>query len=279
MGDSIREHVLRQFCDGDEFDSSLWTRDRTDNGNYICKIRLKVYFHSVEVKTGPGSGYYQEEDDRFGNQGWDRTLWEAWKREYKLVLEDYWTAKFWLITPEKYTKLNEMGQRPNIRCDLMVELVPTSGGTHHKFNIIRVADYRVNRRWTGGTGYTGWLSDVGRGSDTESESKLMILKNVGHLFSMPHMDRQAANHNKYFIWQSPVMGTGGLGYKGHGAGQDHSLTHAVRRREIVHALPWQIAMERHTGVPAEKWKVSLQPVGPTPLKKPGPGGPGGPQSR
>src|SRR5262249_23971518 len=130
------EHVVRQFVDGDEFDSSMWTKERDDNGNLGCKLRIKLYFRLIEMKYGPTTGYYQENDDRMGTPHFDRILYDEWKREWKQVIEDFWTGSFWIITPKDYEKLNYGPNRPNIKCSLQIEMVPSPGGAHHKLNVL-----------------------------------------------------------------------------------------------------------------------------------------------
>ncbi|MCZ2148610.1 MAG: hypothetical protein LC126_12645 [Bryobacterales bacterium] len=261
------QRVVRQFIDSEHYDSSLWAKDRNDGGNLCATLRIKVHMRAVEMKNGPCTGYYQEEDDRFGAGAWDRMLWEAWQREYKSVIEDFWAWKYWLITPDDYDKLDEAYIRPNIRCHLDIEMVPHPGGAHVIFNVIRVADYRVNRMFTGGPGFTGWLADVGRGSDPDSEARLMLIDDVAHLFSMPHEGREFTNLNRYFRMQTAIIGTGALTYKGHGAHMADNLIGPVHTRQVWHALPWQKAMEKHTGVLAEDWKVVTKRVPPKKLEK------------
>lgn len=262
MAEHLTHRPVRQFVDAEDYDSSLWTKDRDDGGNLCINIRMKVYFRPVDMKTGPCMGYYQEEDDRFGNYGWDNLLWEAWKREYRSVIEDFWNWKFWLITPNEYKHFDEGPMRPNIRCSVALDMVPNPGGAHQVFNVMKVADYRVNRMFSGGPGFTGWLADVGRGSDPESEARLQIVDEVAHLFSMPHQNRTYANNNRYFRLQTQIMGSGGLTYKGTGADISHTLMGPVHLRQVWHAHPWQAAMEKHTGVKPEKWKVSTRRVAP-----------------
>jgi hypothetical protein len=246
---------LMLFADGLDWDSTLFVHERDDGGNLNLKLRIRVFFRSVDVKTGPNTGYYQEEDDRFGIDGWDRILWEQWKREYCRVIENYWNHRFWLVTPKDYDELNYGSSKPNLTCNMVVEPVIAGGGAHYTFNVIRIADYRVNRALSGGHGYTGWLADVGRGADPDNDVKLVNMKTVAHIFALPHKGREYANHNRYFRLQAPVVGTGDLTAQ-QGTTQDRTYHPGVLHgRELFHARPWQVAMERHTGKSAEAWRV------------------------
>jgi hypothetical protein len=259
-----RRKVL-EFVGGETWDTALWMKDRDDGGNLTVKVRIKVCLRPVEVKTGPGSGWYQEEDDRFGTVGaWERLQWEAWKREYCDVINDYWSGTFWLKTPDDYDEFNIGRMKPNVRCDLSVNMIPTPGGAHLSFNVIRVADYRMNRAWTGGPGFTGWRADLSMGSDPESEERILNLGELAHIMGMPHQQRQYCNHNRYFKLQSKLIGAGSLSVMAKGAELDGApLTGRIHKFQRWQARLWQLAMEKHTGVKSEKWKVETSRIAPT----------------
>lgn len=248
---------LAEFVSGQDWDSSLWTRDLDDGGNVTLKLRMRLHFRSVEMRTGPNAGYYQEEDDRFGNHAWDDMMFNQWQKEYCRVITDYWSTSFWLLTPEDYKELVMGDDQPNVSCTLEVEPVPTPGGAHYTFNIIRLADYRVNRMFAGGHGYTGWLADVGRGADVNNEVRIVNLKQAAHLLAMPHRGRENANNNQYFKFQAPIVGYGDS-TAAQEAEQDRTFHPGQKLgRSVLHARPWQIAMERHSGRQASEWMVTM----------------------
>lgn len=253
-----RQQKVLEFVGGETWDTALWTKDRDDGGNYTCKIRIKVCFKPVHYRTGPGQGYYQEHDNLYGVDAWDRMLWETWKKEYAEVITEYWSGKFWLETPDDYEELNSGRIKPNIRCDLNLEIISTQGGAHYTFAVERIPDYRHNRANAGGHGYTGWLMDVGRGSDPDSDEKIIILDEIAHLFALPHRDRQFSSLNACFRLRTPTMGQGTVLGGGRGTEVDPEYSARIAKFQLWHARPWQIAMQKHTGVVADKWKVSTR---------------------
>ncbi|MBI4903394.1 MAG: hypothetical protein HY820_07160 [Acidobacteria bacterium] len=247
---------LAEFSSEQDWDSTLWARDIDEGGNVTLKIRIRVHFRTVEVRNGPQVGYYQEEDDRFGTIGWDKLIWEQWQAEYCRVISSYWAKTFWLLTPEKYKELERGNHKPNVSCAIEVEPAFSQGGAHYTFNIIRVADYRVNRAMAGGNGFTGWLADVERIADANNQVRIVNLKHAAHLFYLPHRTRDWANNNRYFRFQSPIVGTGdSTAFQE--TQQDRTFNPGAKLgRSTLHARPWQMAMERHSGLEADQWEVT-----------------------
>src|SRR5262250_1176752 len=88
------------YCWGQHWDSTLRRFDVQRDGNVGLRLRLKVYFRPIDMASGPQTGYYQSEDDRWNMWQWDRFLWNSWRNEFKCATEQFWEEKFWLQPPE-----------------------------------------------------------------------------------------------------------------------------------------------------------------------------------
>lgn len=246
----------QEFYFSKDFDSKLVYGETHDGGNVVCEITLGAYYHPVKVRSGPPSGYFQEEDDRYGNDKWESIVWNEWKKEYALVIEEFWKDRFWLKTPDDYDRFNQGNTHPNVRCSVRVDMLPFPGGAHQTFNINRVADYRINRAHAGGHGYTGWRADVGY--EPTFEPKPLFIQHVDHLYALPHKYRSWSNYNRYFRPESPFMDDDLVNMKTRENTRDAPTFGMRNERSAWHATPWQTALEKHTDIPAEKWKVSTQ---------------------
>ncbi len=249
-----QQQNLKIAAYGEHFDARVIRGHRAEEGNWQLFLRLKIFLRPIDLRIGPAIGYYQEEDDRFGLDQFERLPWEAWKRDFKRTLEDYWKARYYLVPPE-HCKIFDSRTEPGfLSCGLRVDLVPTTAGAHYVFNVIRYTEFKMNRAMTGGPGFTGWLGDVGRGSEKDSDTGLLDLANMGHVFALALQNREFAGLNRYFRLQAPVFAAIGLNETsavetGFGqAGTSH-------RSLIKHARPWQLAIEGLTHIKADSWDV------------------------
>lgn len=243
---------------GQNWDSILRMSDIQADGNLSIKMRLKVHFRPIEMRNGPQGGFYAENDDRWNAWHWDRFAFNAWRNEVKLIIEQFWENKFWLIPPEDYDVLDVRGIRPNLGCELKIDLVETAGGAHHVFNVMVQGEHRANRIMAGGNGFTGWLADADRGSTPDSNTKIIQIKDVAHLLGMPLIGRDNVGIHRYYRLQMPLLSSVAVFNEEHASHVGVEDKGALHKVQIVHALPWMKAAEQHTGVIPERWKVATR---------------------
>jgi hypothetical protein len=249
-----QQESLRSNARGEHFDARVLRGHRAGDSDWLLQVRMKIFLRPIDLRTGPAIGYYQEEDDRFGLDQYERMPWEAWKRDFKRTLEDYWENRFYLVPPESCKIFDSRTGPGFLSCRLHVELVPTVAGAHYVFNVVRYTEFKTNRAMTGGPGFTGWLGDVGRGSDKDSDTELLDLANVGHIFALPLQSREFAGLNRYFRLQSPVFATIRLNETGAAETQSVQAGHSHRSLNR-HARPWQLAIEGLTHIKADSWDI------------------------
>ncbi|MCS7026090.1 MAG: hypothetical protein NZV14_14900 [Bryobacteraceae bacterium] len=243
---------------GPHWDSTLRKVTSQNDGNMGLKLRIKVHFRPIELRNGPQGGVYPEHDDRWNAWHWDYLAFRAWRNEVKLIIEQFWENKFWLVPPEDYDGLDVDGLRPNLACELKLELLETPGGAHHVFNVMVQGEHRANRVLAGGNGFTGWLADTDRGATPDSNTKIIQIKDLAHLFSMPLIGRDNTGIHRYYRLQMPLLSSVAVFNEEHAAHvpvEDRGVLHKV---QIPHALPWMKAACEHTGVDAERWKVATK---------------------
>lgn len=243
---------------GQHWDSKLSKSSIEEDGNVLLKMRLKVHLRPIEMHNGPQAGYYQENDDRWNAWHWDRIAWNSWRTEWKYSIEQFWEEKFWLEPPEDYAALDVQGIRPNLSCSVGIDLLMSPGGAHQVFNVMAQGEHRANRVLTGGHGFTGWLGEVHRGSTPDTATKIVEIKDVGHLLAMPMVARDGYGANRYYRLEMPLMAHLPIFNEEHAAHVGVEEKGAMHKVQIIHALPWMKAAEAHTGVNADRWKVATR---------------------
>lgn len=254
-----KRQVLLEFVGSQEWDSAFVTSDYADEGNVVLALRVKVYFHPVELLgRGPAAGHYPEEDARFGTRTWNQALWDAWIRRLREAIEYFWNHRYWLITPDDYEGFDRGVIRPNVACKLELLPLPGPAGAHHVFNVIFQPDYYLNRAYSGGTGYTSWMAETLAPSIPGSEARIAKSSEVSHLFDVPLESQQTFLLGRNFRLQTPLAASANFQPRGQQAWEDRDMCNENAIRQPWHAKPWRTAVAMHTRTKPEDWKIVME---------------------
>ncbi len=250
--------------------------------NHVLKIYLGLCLQRI---SAPPATFNDFNGNSFNIRNWTEGEWHEFRSQI-FGQSDLWNDRFWLIPPDDLNTLdiqtqpNRVRFRPNIKCELFVQVWLSPANANKTIKVARLAD-----------GYSG-DSSLFRSDAVTYDS----LDGVAHVFHIPDNTGAQMNINHYTIPHEighalgqphigvlrrtaacttaiagPTAGDdttvgGSNSHRCYGFGEPPSIAENIMgyglRFDDVNAQPWRDRIAQHTKTKAENWKVSLTPVAP-----------------
>lgn len=247
------------------FDSELNPNPVNATTNAELTLILRVYLQ--QVPPGPIN---DTDGNQFTARAWTANAWQHWTQRYKRESEQFWSGKFWLVTPNHFSELDwpstgrcAATHRPNIWCRLRIDVVNSAANSHTQ---IRVARLQVPQGQTFNA--ATFRSHAQLYDDHDLGTAVFAFGNhryyhrtfvheVGHSLGLPHIGVTTGN---------PACAAAGNNNAAVCYGTNH-----VERQNIMgfgqqlslnEATPWLRRIARHTNTRQADWRAERRRVYP-----------------
>ena len=250
--------------------------------NHVLKIYLGLCLQ--RVSTPPGT-FNDFNGNVFNIRDWTEGEWHQFRSQI-FSQSDLWNDRFWLIPPANFNSLDIQTQpgrvryRPNIKCELFVQVWLSPANANKTIRVARLAD-----------GLTGdsslFRSDAVTYDSLDGVAHVFhipdntgavmnihhytIPHEIGHALGQPHIGvlRRTAACTTAIAGATPGDDTtvgGSNSHRCYGYGEAPNIAENIMgyglRFDDVNAKPWRDRIAQHTRTDADNWRVSLVPVAP-----------------
>lgn len=260
------------------FHSEL-TISKNASTNHNLRIRLGI---CVQKVPGTPDTFNDFNGNSFKIREWKHGEWFGfWHTIFDQC--EHWNNKFWLIPPKSFkeldVKVGDMKFRPNVKCELFVQLWSNPGEAQKNIKIAKLADGTVGDSTLfrsdavtydslDGVAHTFQIPDD-KGGITNIPH-YTIPHEIGHALGQPHIGEL----RKTTACIAAIKGnpgdphsTGGSNSnRCYGYGEPPSIAENIMgyglKFEEVNAQPWRDRIAEHTSTKAEDWKVAMSEMFP-----------------
>jgi hypothetical protein len=245
---------------GSRFDSELDVSMVNGQTNAELTLFLRVCLTQV-----PGGQTIQDANNNpnltFQTHDWTPGAWSRFCQVYQRDAQQFWTGKFWLVTPNDYGDLDwpdrSPTHRPNVWCRLRVSVVTASGRPHKTIRVVRLVPPR-GQSYDAGTfrsqddQYDNFdLGTVTYIRDRRRYRQRTIIHEVGHALDLPHIGVMAG------IGACPADNTNADDCYGVTDAHRQDVMGFGHRLSTHDALPWRRRIAQHTGTGDTAWAPFL----------------------
>lgn len=255
------------------FHSEL-TVSRSSAANHNLRLRLGL---CVQKVPGVPDVFNDFNGSSFKIREWGYLEWYNF-RDTIFAQCDHWNNKFWLIPPSSYSELdvnvNGTRFRPNVKCELFVQIWNNPGDAQKNIRIARLDNsvtgdssrFRsdaVTYDSLDGVAHTFQIPDAL--GNVSNIIHYTIPHEIGHALGQPHIGvlrRTAACLNAIAGNPGDPMSVGGSNSnRCYGYGEPPSIAQNIMgyglNFEEVNAQPWRDRIAEHTSTNAANWRVSM----------------------
>jgi hypothetical protein len=232
----------------DDFDSKLEIPNPRRAVNCVLRIELKIWLVRLDVTT------FTRKNQTYRCRHWTDQEWRDFVFLYRHICEHYWNNRWWLQPPANFSELDlPLGRpthRPNIKCELKLEIVTTRAARrHHRIRVVRLADDEREMRSASRTYDNRDNNPRSRHSSRTGHDYIQIpaVHEVAHLLNLHHPEVGR-------VRQCTADGNRDICY-----GRDHAT-----RSELTgwgmsftdrHAQPWLDRIADHTMTRPRAWTL------------------------
>lgn len=255
------------------FHSEL-TVSRTSTVNHNLRLRLGL---CVQKVPGVPDVFNDFSGSSFKIREWEYLEWYNF-RDTIFAQCDHWNNKFWLTPPPSFSEfdvnVNGTKFRPNVKCELFVQVWNNPGDAQKNIRIARLDDSVIgdSSRFRSdavtydsldGVAHTFQIPDAL--GNVSNIIHYTIPHEIGHALGQPHIGvlrRTAACLNAIAGNPGDPMSTGGSNSnRCYGYGEPPSIAQNIMgyglNFEEVNAQPWRDRIAEHTSTNAANWTVSM----------------------
>lgn len=292
--DPASGHKWHEGFKGKKFDSFLGESVHFTQ-NHVVRLILRIFLHPVQNQTVA----YDTRKRDFPIKNWGGREWAEFKDKF-WKQANKWNNKFWLIPPPNFNLKdvkNGSGKlRPNFKCALQVELVPSVLQAHRVINVYNLDIKGVKEEYdehpTSGTFRSNSTNldslDINpRNSTYEDadgelhriENRYTITHEVGHAIGLPHVgvlkslpdcklaikkfkagDKNVATHLSRGANSEVCYGEhSNLGFA-------ENIMGLGMRFDDFNAKPWIKRAAMHTNTHKKDWSVRLSHIMPASVR-------------
>lgn len=258
---------------------SEFTISKNASENHNLRLRLGL---CVEKIPGTPDTFNDFNGNSFKIREWTLLEWYAF-RDTIFAQCEMWNKQFWLIPPKNYSELDvkvgDMKFRPNVKCELFVQIWNNPGQAQKNIKVAKLADtvtgdstrFRsdaVTYDSLDGVAHTFQIPDP-KGNLTPIVH-YTIPHEIGHALGQPHIGvlRKTAACTAA-IAGNPAdehSAGGSNSNRCYGFGEEPSLAENIMgfglRFEEVNAQPWVDRIAEHTATTGKDWQVKLAEMPP-----------------
>lgn len=260
-----------------KFDSEL-IPSKSISENHRLRIRLGLCLQKISTATNTfqdlGADGTRATGTAFTIRDWKEHEWFGFWRQV-FDQSEHWNNKFWLIPTAEFSALDivvgGMRYRPNIKCELFVQIWSNPGQAHKNIQVAKLADSYVGDNGIfrsdavtydslDGVPHTFQIPDVG--GTMLNITHYTIPHEIGHALGQPHIGvlRNTAMC-KAAVVGNPADGGFSVGgsnsHRCYGWGEPPSISENIMgyglKFDSVNAVPWQIRMSEHTDTLSSIW--------------------------
>ena len=275
------DHYIRNTA---SFDSHLYTDEMSPktNATFYLIIRICLKKGAVGATAAHDFGYNPAAADAAAHTWeslpWPAGQWDKMTTRFANDAERFWSGKFWLVPKMAYPELQVTSGKQKYQCNAYCRLliyVKDSAADSHKV----ITLYNIKRRpgaafrEDSATYIQSTMDEVQVLKDRWGlvYKQRTVFHEVGHVLGLPHIGVTTGMKYKNAAGTSTMcVADDGAPHDRCYEGPKSSDTNSVMGKgsgiSAREARPWADRIEEHTGIDTDKWKISLQPVRPKPVK-------------
>ncbi|MEW6127935.1 MAG: hypothetical protein AB1757_12925 [Acidobacteriota bacterium] len=250
--------------------------------NHVLKIYLGLCLQRI---TAPPGTFNDFNGNVFNIRNWTEGEWHEFRSQI-FSQSDLWNNRFWLIPPNNFNSLDiqtlpgRVRYRPNIKCELFVQVWLSPANAHKTIRVARLADtyagdsslFRsdaVTYDSLDGVAHVFHIPD--NAGTVMNINHYTIPHEIGHALGQPHIGVLRRTAACTTAIAGPTAGDsstvgGSNSHRCYGWGEAPSIAENIMgyglRFADVNAQPWRDRIASHTRTRATDWRISMTNVPP-----------------